>query len=420
MGFESGPEADNDVFVDPVLGSDTTGTGRLHLPFATLKKAVKTGLGTIWLKPGRYTEKLDIRNSDRQLGSGESRAMMIKSWGADGKVIFVGAGQQPSQMTWTANGMLWEATPSGGETAQLILYIADGKEIPIQYVTSVAAITARGYGWYQDPTSKKITIRYENRNISTDKAKFEIIYQTPGPSLLWGAKLYIQGVTFRGGTQIDITYQGDVRPVVYFKNCRFEYIAGANVHTEGAICFTQNCVSRRSLVNDGFNYYDSVASGSTPGGIATQALEVDNICIDNGVPQCMGFVNYVDNQPRNKQGSSGHNSALICRINGLYAGNYGQNIADTGLASSTWMVGCDLQNPWGKVGGSSTEGGYYNLWLEGSVNYIDTVKAGGRLSTYGLYANTGSTVKTYECSFSGTVADTGGGGTVTTYDPLNP
>lgn len=416
MGMESGPQGDTDCFVDPVNGSDTN-SGRLHSPYKTVKKAVTSAYGTIWLKPGRYTEKLDIRNTDRQLANGQSRAMMIKAH--SGKVVFTAPGQQPSEMTWVASGGAYEATPSGGQLAQVILYIGDGAEIPIQYQTSVANVNSRAYGWYQDPTTKKITIRYEGRNINSDKAKFEIMYQA-SDAILLGAKVYLEGITFRGGNCINVTYQNDVRPILYAKKCRFEFLAGANIHTEGAICFTQDCVSRRSTVNDGFNYYDSVALGTTPGDVSTEALEIDNACYDNGIPESKGYVMYPANQTRTKQGSSGHQTTKVCRINGIYYGNMGQNIADVGLWSSTWMVGTELLNPWGRVGGNAPEGGYYNLWLEGSINYLDTVKAGGRLSTYGLYSTSGATVKTYCCDFSGTVADIGGDGVVEDYDPLDP
>lgn len=415
MGLETGPQGDYDVFVDPANGSDTTGNGFLHNPYRTLKKAVQHTYGTIWLKPGRYTEKLDIRNSDRQLSSGESRALIIKAWGAAGSAVIVGAGQQPWQMTWTANGSAWEATPAGGEIAELILYVSNGKEYPIQYVASVDAVNQRGYGWHQDPTTKNITIRYEGRDLNAEKSKFEIIYQTPGSSVLLGSKTYFEGITFRGGSQIEVKYENNIRPVLYAKNCTFEYIAGSNIHTEGAICFTQNCVSRRALVGDGFNYYDSTASGFTPGGTPTEALEVDNKCVDNGVTECRSYVNYVDNQPRNKQGSSGHQTTRVCRINGYYAGNYGQNIADTGAGSYTWMVGSVLGNPYGEIGGGATLGGYYNLWLEGTC-YLDTISAAGRLSTYGLWLENGTT-HVRNCEFSGTVAATGGPGAIAPYEP---
>lgn len=415
MGSETGPSGAGDIWVDPVGGSDSNGGG-LSAPVKTLARAIAIALGTIWLLPGRYTERFDVRNSYRQLPDGSSRAFLIKPWGAQGSVVFATAGQQPAEMTWVDNGSLWEATPAGGQLADLVLFISGGKEIPIQYKTSAAAVNAGGYGWYQDPTTKKISMRYQGRNINADKAMFEIIYQAPASPIVYGGKIYIEGIKFRGVTQMDIRYENNVRPVFYAKNCTWEYGGGANVSTMGAICFTQNCISRRALVNDGFNYYDSVAAGSTPGGVPTHALEIDNSCLDNGVPECASFVNFPFNQNRSKQGSSGHDTTRVCRINGIYAGNYGQNIADTGVGSHTWMVGSILGQPYGRIGGGDTFGGYFNLWTEGTA-WLDTVKAGGALSTYGLWAESG-VANVYRCAFSGSQAATGGAGSIVSYDAV--
>lgn len=415
MGPETGPSGPGDIWVDPVGGSDSNGGG-LNAPVKTLARAITIALGTIWLLPGRYTERFDVRNSYRQLPDGSSRAFLIKPWGAQGSVVFAAAGQQPAEMTWVDNGSLWEATPAGGQLADLVLFISGGKEIPIQYKTSAAAVNAGGYGWYQDPTTKKISMRYQGRNINADKAMFEIIYQAPASPIVYGGKIYIEGIKFRGVTQMDIRYENNVRPVFYAKNCTWEYGGGANVSTMGAICFTQNCISRRALVNDGFNYYDSVAAGSTPGGVPTHALEIDNSCLDNGVPECASFVNFPFNQNRSKQGSSGHDTTRVCRINGVYAGNYGQNIADTGVGSHTWMVGSILGQPYGRIGGGDTFGGYFNLWTEGTA-WLDTVKAGGALSTYGLWAESG-VANVYRCAFSGSQAATGGAGSIVSYDAV--
>lgn len=406
MGIEYGkPVAGGlDVWVDPINGVDA-GAGGFNAPYKTVKYAYQNVFNTIWLKPGRYTAKLDLRNTDRMLGSGQSRAVMIKAWAGKGTVVFVGAGQQPADMLWTSNSQRWEATPIGGEKAELIIYKDHGREIPIQWMPTAADVDTLGYGWHQDAVTKKITLRYENINVAQDASSFEIFYQTPGDTIFYGSKCYLKDIVFRGGNQIDIVYQGAIRPVFYAQNCTFEYLAGSNIHTEGAICMTQNCTSRRSVINDGFNYYDSNLNGLTPGGVPTLALEIDNICEANGIPETRAWST---NPNRNKQGSSGHGTTRVARINGVYRNNYGQNIADTGIGSHTWMVGSVLQNPYGQVGGGSPVGGYYNLWTEGTA-WLDTVQAGGRLATYGLWAQ-GGVVNHRNCDFSGTVANVGGAG----------
>ncbi|MCI2809399.1 hypothetical protein [Eoetvoesiella caeni] len=423
MGAEAGPTGLTDKWVDPVNGVDSAEGGDLAHPYKTLKHAYQSTVGTVWLMPGRYTELFDLRCSDRTLGDGSARAVMVKAWEGPGTVTFVTSGQQPAEMTWADQGnQVWSATPADGKVVELIIFHDEGKEIPIHYKGGITPLVNTGYGWYQNMDDNVVYLAFAGRSINADKAKFEIIYVGAGGTL-FGPKVYLHGITFRGIDQIKAYYENSNRPVIYAKDCTFEYGGYSNVTTQGAIFFSQNCVSRRALVNDGFNYYDSVAGSpyaSTPGGVVTQALEIGNICIENGVVECKGFQAFPENQTRNKQGSSGHENSIIARINGLYENNYGQNIADTGAGSRTWMVGSKCGNPFGQIGGGAALGGFPSLWTEGAV-WLDTVTAGGRLSTEGLHVETGI-CHTYRCGFSGTTADTvvGGTATLSSYDALAP
>jgi hypothetical protein len=152
------------------------------------------------------------------------------------------------------------------------------------------------------------------------------------------------------------------------------------------------------MVVDGFNYYDG------EDGMPTQALEIDNLCIENGVPESSMFVRFNDNQPPNKQGSSGHGHTRVCRVNGVYEGNYGQGVADTGARSYTWMVGS-------RVGSPSVDRHVANLWMQGTCK-LEYVEAAGKFGAYGLYAEREANIEARHCIFYGALGPLGGPGIV--------
>jgi hypothetical protein len=400
-----------DFWVDPINGSDGN-PGSLNSPYATLGFAVlstsSSGLGTVWLKPGVYTERFDVRASDNLVSGGTSaRAIRIKAWGGPGTVIFRAPGQQPGEMTWVLTGgtSLYEATPSGGQLVEHIVAHIDDREIPIQYYASTVAADASSSGWYQDPATKKIHLRHENFDLreGPNAGRFEIMYgRATNGGLVMGSKLYIQDLIFRGDGQTDVMYETTFRPILFARNCTWQYLGYHNIQLAGARTLFQDCTSENSLNGDGWNYNDDSGTDQP-----CESIEIDCIGRYNGTPEYKSF-----DGDRNKQGSSGHDESVIARINGVYEGNHGQNIADTGIASISWMVGTICGSPWADLepGG---DGGYYNLWTEGTA-WLDNVRAGGKASTYGLYVQSGL-ASLYRCQFTGTTAATFG--TTVAFDP---
>ncbi|WP_241120679.1 hypothetical protein, partial [Achromobacter xylosoxidans] len=96
--------------------------------------------------------------------------------------------------------------------------------------------------------------------------------------------------------QLLVMPEGQLRPTIYAKNCAFQYLAYHNVQLFGALSLFQECTSENSLGGDGWNYYEDTENGRS-----CQAVEVDCIGRNNGIPQYRDFDGY-----RNKQGSSGH------------------------------------------------------------------------------------------------------------------
>jgi hypothetical protein len=396
----SGGEVGGQFWVDGVNGSDAN-FGSLNDPYKTIKACMQGagGLSLIWLMPGVYTDKFDVRATDNLTGGGTiARAVRIKAWAGPGSVIFRFPGQQPGEMAWIVSPGLsvYEATPTGGEIAEHIIYNQDGKEIQIQWYASAALANGQTSGWYQDPATKKIYVRHANRDFSLPgfAARLEIMYGGPGDHVLYGAKLYLEGVTFRGGNELQILHQIDGannhRPVLYARNCKWQYLGYHSIYMLGGLYLFQDCVSENSLNGDGWNYNDDT-SGT---GLPCQAIEVDCIGRNNGTREYKSF-----DGDRNKQGSSGHGTTIVTRVNGEYYGNYGQQVADTGVGSKTWMVGSIMGTPWADLSTSGT-GGYYNLWMEGTC-WLDTVRAGSKASTDGFRIEFG-TSKLFNCELYGT------------------
>lgn len=410
----SSHQGTTEVWVDPVKGVDSNSGGNED-PYRTVGAAMTNtpSLGCIWLMPGVYTDRLDVRASQNLIGDGTmARAVHIKAWGGPGTVTWRAPGAQPRQMAWMddhPSSMLYSAVPPGGELVSHIVFHEQTREVQLQWYSTPAAVNAVASGWAQDPSTKRLHLRHEGRDFTKpgELDRLEIMYERPSEHLLYGAKLYLENITIRGDSQLTVRYQDGIRPIIYAKGCRFGYLGYHNLQVVGAEIYLQNCLSERSLNGDGVNYYDDAR------GQPSEAVEIDCVFRDNGVRQYRSF-----DGDRNAQGSSGHDASRICRINGLYEGNFGQNIADTGAASRTWMVGSKLGSPAGDFSPQSPHSGYYNLWTEGDA-WLDHVQAGGAMSMYGLWVERGET-RLHRCPLSGTVAAVGGKVESTEYNPAIP
>lgn len=284
-----------------------------------------------------------------------------------------------------------------------LIFRDGGTAHALQFFPTLEATNAVASGWTQDASTGTIFVRHENRNLTqpAELDRLEIMYNRGPSNIVYGATAYLEGITFRGDSQFQVLEEGMARPTLYARNCRWQWNGYHNFHAEGGDIVMQRCTSEYSLIGDGWNYYDGTSGPS-------RVLEVDCIGRFNGVPQTRTF----DNQ-RNKQGSSGHQRSVICRVNGEYYGNYGQGIADTGDGNRTWMIGTRVGNPYF----DPFIGKFQALYVQ-SHSWLDTVRAGGNGSSEGLYVETGDFSSIHNCMISGTVQDVIG--LTQPYDPLAP
>ncbi len=399
----------NEYWVDPVNGDDAN-SGSLLAPVKTVKAAYQlVSVGTIRLLPGTYTDRFFLEFSDNTTGGGTS-ARPIRIIASDGVTIRA-PGDQPDAMTWVVDGTFstgtYSATPSGTETANAIVYHIGGKEIVLPYYATGADLAPVSFGWHQE-AGGKIHVKLSGTDVEARKADLEIMYSRGASIGISGASTYLENVTFRGDSQFDVVYDGaGNRGTLYHKNCKFEFLESANLHTEGARIYSQNTVNRNAQNSDGFNYYDQ--NFPSAGGQVTEAVEIDCIAHSNGVP-----INNLDagdpsvpsrtwDGARNKQGSSGHANSIICRINGEYYNNFGQNIADTGAGSKTWMIGSQCKDVYAELWNTGVYDRGPGLWTEGDA-FFDSVLSGGETISFAFYNQSG-TSKHVNCTFSGFNAD---------------
>ncbi|MBD2865978.1 hypothetical protein [Paenibacillus oceani] len=168
---------------------------------------------------------------------------------------------------------------------------------------------------------------------------------------------YIEGIEFHGGSPFVVTNQtasDDIR--VYFKDCAFRYSssAGSNgLSIRGASeVFLQNCIASRNH-KDGFNYH-------VKNDIVPRVLEVNCIGRHNGIDGDKDSIN---------NGSTQHDGGIIIRVNGLYYGNEGYNIADIN-GSKSWIIGSAA---YGSTSILETRNADFmtdgEMWLDGCVSY---------------------------------------------------
>ena len=401
FGSDMGPV---EVWIDATVGNDSN-NGSRNNPLRTVYEASRRpGVGRIWVKPGVYVERFDLRSSSAPVAGGlRGRPMQIMAYGEPGSVIWRAPGAQPAQMNWSQTGMLYCATPPGREYAMALVFRDGGTAHALQFFPTLEATNAVASGWTQDASTGTIFVRHEHTNLTptAELDRLEIMYNRGPSNIVYGATAYLEGITFRGDSQFQVLEDGLARPTLYARNCRWQWNGYHNFHGEGGDIFLQRCTSEYSLIGDGWNYYDGTSG-------PCRVLEVDCIGRFNGVPQTRTF----DNQ-RNKQGSSGHQRSVICRINGEYYGNYGQGIADTGDGNRTWMIGTRVGNPYF----DPFMGQFQALYVQ-SHSWLDTVRAGGNGSSEGLYVETGDFSSLHNCMISGTVQDIIG--LTQPYDPLAP
>jgi hypothetical protein len=136
---------------------------------------------------------------------------------------------------------------------------------------------------------------------------------------------------------------------VYAKNCNFKYGGADDSYSVvNGISVTQNCQATHAT-NDGFNYDGA------------KAIEID----------CIGRFNG-DGSESIDNGSTGHTSSRIIRLNSEYHNNIGPNVADV-QGSESWNIGCNSHDSKALAATQQcdfqTQDSGTKMWVEGCKGY---------------------------------------------------
>jgi hypothetical protein len=139
--------------------------------------------------------------------------------------------------------------------------------------------------------------------------------------------VFLQNLTVFGGRRAVYAKNNAETDNIKFTaiDCKFVNSVDENndvVMIEGVkLSILKNCEASQGR-KDGFNYH-------AKNNVIANAIEIN----------CTGKYNGVIGNNSN-QGSTIHDGGQIIRINGMYYGNSGSNIADSGTGTKSWNIGC--------------------------------------------------------------------------------
>lgn len=352
------------VYVDGTNGNDAN-AGGITTPWQTIDKALRTSnSGMVLVMPGNY-ESTGFRYTDTQ---GDRPKMLIAPYG--GVTIWT-SGDTVSSATWTANGTHPNVYETTLITANHVIRVlrSDQTDLlnlatPMPKCASLADVNNQGYGWWYDPTTKKLYVRDGLLNINTVvKASLQAIYAPSGDNqlLVYSSKLYLENITLLQYPFV-LKVAGQAVPEVWLKNCTVRYAESHSRTVQGGGSYSQGCTYYRSTA-DHANY--TTASGTTAYGVEindTTYFAGDVDTFGSGATQPTNPISTA----QNKNSSSNHDGYVV-RINGNHSGSYGPVIADTNN-SYTWNLG--TQTNYSYATGASrygflTQGANARSWLDG-------------------------------------------------------
>lgn len=210
-------------------------------------------------------------------------------------------------------------------------------------------------------------------------------------------QVYVENIEFMGGGCCFQTTTTNAHScLVVFDNCKFTYnVGGSNnvVKIASAQAIFNKCVARYSR-NDGFAYT------VTENGANTGFVEID----------CEAYNNGFNLSSDSSNGSTAHSGICGIRVNGIYHGSKGGNVADVQTGTQTINCGCSAFNSVAAQDGYN-EG--FGIQQAGATQWLyNCVAFGNFYDFYGVpsseqIAFRSSHIKdNYSFDYSGTLTDT--------------
>ena len=182
-------------------------------------------------------------------------------------------------------------------------------------------------------------------------------FSTNVASFAYDQRRAFHGISFRGGNAaFDVSGDSSYSKVIERVNCDFKHASNfaASKASGTSTVISYGCTAGPSVF-DGFSY--STATGGVGGNVAN-GIEINCTGRNNGVLSAAN------------QGSTTHFTGKLIRVNGTYADNANDQIADVGGDTRSWNLGCTL-GPKGIGAGSGAQAGNdatdTRMWFDGCV-----------------------------------------------------
>lgn len=328
--------------------------------------------------------------------------LCVEAWDGADAILTTETDPDVAPFVWTSEGSgAWSAPwPAGGANTPNNVYagtVADAL-VRLAPVGSTAECLATPSSFCPDWAGGKQWVHTAD---GASPATGHTLYGTNNAAGLFVAEaaypqrvMYV-GIQFRGGNAaFSVYWDSAFAKTVEFVGCTFMHANNFGaLHCSGTSEIISYGCTAGPTVFDGFSY--STYSGG-PGGNVCNAVEID--CIANN----SGWVSTGANQ-----GSTTHFGGKVVRVNGTYAHNADDQVADVGAGSRSWNLGLSV-GPKRTAGRSGFQCGNNGndviMWLDGCA-FTDV--------TYEVNAEDGASAIYYRNMATPTVG--AGTGTVTTY-----
>lgn len=313
------------LYVSPTGNNANNGTTPA-LAKRSIANAYNAGAGTIIAAPGDYTRT----NGYEGIVLAARDLTIFNSNPAGGQVI-IGRWEPPTSLVWTQNSTypnVWSCTRSQAAAIRdRSIVDGSGNIARLAPRADIAAVAANPGSQFISGSTVHVSLA-DGRQPDANVLVFLSGTNWSVTNVMAGRTMWVgEGVEFWGGDTgfgtFGLSTASGTRIVM--DRTRFKYATSATAGNALSIINVSETylfgARAEASMLDGFNYHFS------DGGIG-KVLEVD----------CIGRANGLTGGPSNN-GTSIHENGRIIRLNGLYIGSEGPQVADVN-ASQSWNLGC--------------------------------------------------------------------------------
>ena len=308
-------EGPNVFYVDINNGNDSNDGLTLQTAFRTLNKIRSINADIVYVEDGVYP-----RNDGGLNGGQFDGSISIKALPGTNPIITT-----HDELAWSLeSGNVYKSTRSSVQNVVDVAEDGQGEKqfLKMEKVGNVEECQNLSGSYYTDGSEVWVHTfdsRPADNNVWALLSPTNLKFEQQG-----GSKLYLEGLTFLGGSNVAEIKTTNTAPV-YFnaKDCRFLFSGTGNVlSVRGGNCVFESCEASYGFA-DGFNYHDE---GSVP----CTSVEC----------KCWGHSNgLLDNASNSHNGSSMHGGGKILRVDCIYNNNKGPNVVDVDESVLSWNLG---------------------------------------------------------------------------------